>query len=598
MSARCFLIFVVFCGLNWAAEPGFDYAASYNKREVSIPMRDGIHLFTAVYTPKDTTHRYPFLMSRTPYSIGHYGPNKFANLGRELAQSGFIFVLQDVRGRYMSEGKFVEERPETDSSGRSNAIDESTDTYDTIEWLLHNVPNNNGKVGLKGISYSGFYTSTGLIHAHPALVAASPQAPMADLFHGDDAYHNGAFFLLSNFSFYTDFGPQRNPSVPADPPPFPYGTNDGYSFFLQRGPLKNLTGNVYWTDVKNHATYDEYWKSRNVPPHLRDVRPAVLIVGGWFDAEDLSGTLKTYRAIRDQSPQTDVRLVMGPWWHGGWARSSGSKIGELSFGSATGEFFRSQIELPFFVHYLKDGPDPNLPLAYVFETGKNVWCKESAWPPQRVVRQSLNLREGKRLSFERSSEPTTFDQYISDPSRPVPFFSKPVLETPKEYMVTDQRFVENRPDLLSYKTDALQHDLTIAGPVRPSLYVSTSGTDSDFVVKLIDVHPDGYEQLLRGEPFRGKFRNSSEQPEPFVPGEPTLIRFEMPDVYHCFGKGHRIMVQIQSSWFPLVDRNPQTFVNIPEANATDFVTATERIYRSGNTPSAIEVSVIPDGSNR
>ena len=494
----------------------------------------------------------------------------------------------------MSEGEFVEERPEKDSPAGPMDTDESTDTYDTIEWLLHNIPNHNGKVGLKGISYPGFYTSAGLINAHPALVAASPQAPMADLYHGDDAYHNGALFLLSNFSFYTDFAPLHNPGMPPDPPPFAYGTNDSYTFYLGRGSLRNLTGNVYWNDVKTHSTYDEYWRSRNILPHLKNVTPAVLIVGGWFDAEDLSGTLKTYQAIRAQSPQTDIRLVMGPWWHGGWAESTGKKLGHLTFGSATAEFFRSHIELPFFVHYLKDGADPDLPQAFMFETGQNVWHKDAEWPPRAAVSRSLYLREGKRLSFDQPSDEKAFDQYTSDPSQPVPSFAKPVLETPREYMVADQRFVQKRPDVLSYQTEPLREPLTVAGPVRPSLYVSTSSSDSDFVVKLIDVHPDGYAQLVRGEPFRGKFRNSFEQPQPFTPGEVTPIRFEMPDVYHFFEKGHRVMVQIQSSWFPLVDRNPQTFVNIPEASASDFVKATERVYRSGEAPTSIELSVLPD----
>ncbi len=571
----------------------FTFSEHYTKQEVRIPMRDGVRLFTAIYAPKETTQRYPFLMTRTPYSVGYYGPGKFPKFAGKLAESGFILVFQDVRGRYMSEGEFVEERPEKDVTEGSKDVDESTDTYDTIEWLLHNVPDNNGKAGLRGISYPGFYTSAGLINAHPALVAASPQAPMADLYHGDDAYHNGALFLLSNFSFYTDFGPQHNPTLPEPTKPFDYGTNDGYAFYLERGTLGNLNGNAYWRDVKTHATYDEYWKSRNLLPHLNRITPAVLVVGGWFDAEDLSGTLKTFRAIGSQSPGTNVHLVMGPWWHGGWAESAGSKMGDLSFGSATGEFFRDRIELPFFLHYLKGGPDPDLPYAYVFETGKNVWRTESEWPPKLAVRQAIYLREGKHLSFDKPTEPAAFDQYVSDPAHPVPFSAKQVLQTPKEYMVADQRFVQNRPDVLTYRTDALTEDLTIAGPVRPLLYVSTSGTDSDFVVKLIDVHPDGYEQLLRGEPFRGKFRNSFETPEPFTPGQVTPIRFDMPDVYHCFEKGHRLMVQIQSSWFPLVDRNPQTFVDIPDAKPSDFKEATERIYRSSSAPTAIELSVVP-----
>ncbi|HEX3681951.1 MAG TPA: CocE/NonD family hydrolase [Bryobacteraceae bacterium] len=607
---RLFLLALLAAGCASAlADSPFDIPAHYMKYEYRIPMRDGVYLFTAVYVPKDTSQKYPILMARTPYSVEPYGANAYPkHLGpsRAFAEDNFIFVYQDVRGRYMSEGEFVEMRPEKDRTLGPNDVDESTDTYDTIEWLLKNAPNNNGKVGLYGISYPGFYASAGLINAHPALVAVSPQAPIANLYMGDDAYHNGALFLIANFSFYTDFGKQHNPELPKTKADFKYGTKDGYKFYLNMGPVSNSNKeyfhyqNPYWTDVINHPNYDEFWKLRDILPHLKDIHPAVLIVGGWFDAEDLSGTLKTYRAIERQSPHTEEKIVMGPWVHGGWFHSPGDKLGDIHFGSRTADLFRDEIELPFFRHYLKDAPDPQLPKAYVFETGKNVWQREAQWPPANVVPRRYYLRAHRQLASEAPREKRAFDEYTSDPNDPVPFYSKPTLEMAREYMDGDQRFVEHRPDVLSYETEPLRKDVTIAGPVSPSLFVSTSGTDSDFVVKLIDVYPtdasgalSGYEQLVRGEPFRGKFRNSFEQPEPFQPGGMQHIQFAMPDVYHCFQKGHRIMVQVQSSWFPLVDRNPQTFTDIPNASPAQFVKATERIYRSKEAGSYVEVNVKP-----
>jgi uncharacterized protein len=483
-------------------------------------------------------------------------------------------------------------------------VDESSDTYDTIEWLIKNVPNNNGKVGLLGTSYPGFYTSAGIIDAHPALVAASPQAPVSDLYMGDDAFHNGAFFLIANFSFYTSFARQSNPQPPEHEERFRYGTKDGYRFYLDMGSLINADEkyfkfkNPYWTDVIKHPNYDAFWKSRNILPHLKNIKPAVLIVGGWFDAEDLSGTLKTYQAIQKQSPGTAEKLVMGPWVHGGWESSKGEKLGDISFGSNSADFFRDEIEFPFFRHYLKGAEDPKLPQAYVFETGKNAWQRKDQWPPSDAVPHRFYFHAHRELTEHTPAEASGFDEYVSDPNHPVPFFAKPTLEMARQYMDADQRFVQSRPDVLSYETEPLKQEMTIAGPITASLFVSTSGTDSDYVVKLIDVYPDnagkslsGYEELIRGEPFRGKFRKSFERPEPFRPGEIQRIHFTMPDAYHCFQKGHRIMVQVQSSWFPLVDRNPQTFTNIPTAKASDFRKATERIYRSSSAASFIEVNV-------
>lgn len=590
----------------FVATDASDMSDHYTKYEYRIPMRDGVRLFTVVYVPKNNSQKYPILMTRTPYGVAPYGEHEYPKqLGpsRKFEEDKFIFVYQDVRGRNMSEGEFVEMRPEKDTLQGPRDIDEGTDTYDTVDWLIKNVPNNNGKAGLLGISYPGFYASAGLIHAHPALVAVSPQAPIADLYMGDDSYHNGAFFLIANFSFYTFFNKQHNPELPGAEHEFQYGTNDGYKFYLGMGPLSNSEkllkpSNPYWTDSIAHTSYDEFWQSRNILPHLKNVKPAVLVVGGWFDAEDFSGTLKTYRAILQQSPSTKATLVMGPWFHGGWFRSTGDKLGKIPFGSNTGDLFRDQVELPFFRHYLKDAADPQLPNAYVFETGKNAWEREDQWPPENATGRRFYLQAGGALTTEAPKENTAFDEYASDPNAPVPSFDKPTLGMPREYMDADQRFVEHRPDVLTYETKPLDNDLTVAGAISPSLFVSTSGTDSDFVVKVIDVYPkdapgelSGYEQLVRGEPFRGKFRNSFEHPQAFQPGEIARIRFTMPDVNHCFLKGHRIMVQIQSSWFPLVDRNPQTFTNIPTARVSDFVKARERIYRSSDAASYLEMKV-------
>ena len=598
---------IAFASARLPAAAEFEIKSHYTKQEFRIPMRDGVRLFTAVYVPKDTAATYPILLTRTPYSVAPYGLDAYpATLGpsSKFAQDGFIFAFQDVRGRFMSEGQWVEMRPEKDLTNGPQDVDESTDTYDTIDWLLKNVPQNNGKAGLIGTSYPGFYASAGIINAHPAIAAASPQAPMSDIYMGDDAYHNGAFFLIANFDFYAVFVPQHNPTLPQSEKPFPYGTNNGYDFYLRMGSLINSDDkyfkyrNPYWTDVIKHTSYDEFWKSRNILPHLRNIAPAILVVGGWFDAEDLSGTLKTFHAIEKQSPATIAKLVMGPWTHGEWERTSTGKLGDLSLDVNASRFFHDEIELPFFRQYLKGAPDPNLPKAYVFETGKNAWIKKDQWPPADTTPQRLYLQPQGRLSTSAPGDEAAFDEYISDPAHPVPFFPKPVLEMAREYMDADQRFVDHRSGVLSYRTVPFSEGITLAGPISPLLFVSTTGSDSDFVVKLIDVYPanaggplGGYEQLVRGEPFRGKFRNSFEHPEPFRPGEIEPIHFTMPDVYHRFEKGHRIMLQIQSSWFPLIDRNPQTFTDIPTAKPSSFVKARERIYRSRTAASLIEVHV-------
>ena len=586
------------------AQQPFDVKANYAKSEHMIPMRDGVKLFTAVYSPRDASQKYPILLSRTPYSCSPYGPNAYkAPIGPStlFAKEGYIIVYQDVRGAHMSEGTYVNMRPHNARKGPKD-IDESSDTYDTIDWLVKNIPNNNGRVGMWGISYPGFYTAVGAIDAHPALKAASPQAPIADWFIGDDFHHNGTFFLPHAFNFFSSFGrPRPKPTAFANDSRFQHGTPDGYKFFLEMGPLANgdkkyLQGNIaYWKEMMEHPNYDAYWQARNTRPHLKNIKPAVMTVGGWFDAEDLFGALNTYKAVEQQSPGAYNILVMGPWFHGGWSRSDGDALGDVRFGSKTGEFYRENIELPFFNYYLKDKGALKLPEAYVFETGSNRWKTYEQWPPAGARTQSLYLGANGRLSFTAPAATKSFDEYVSDPARPVPFVNNIAIGMTREYMVDDQRFAARRPDVLVYQTDPLTEDITVAGPLTASLFVSTSGTDSDFIVKLIDVYPDnapdnipnpsgmkmgGYQMLVRGEPMRGRFRKSFEKPQAMTPNKVEKIEYSMPDVNHTFMKGHRLMVQIQSSWFPLVDRNPQKFVNIYTAKESDFRRATQRVYRS------------------
>ncbi len=592
--------------------------ANYTKYEYRVPVRDGKKLFTSVYIPKDASKTYPFLLTRTPYSCAPYGSDKYrASLGpnEQFLKSGYIFVCQDVRGRYMSEGEFVEMTPHKPIRRGPQDIDESTDTYDTIEWLLKNVKGNNGKAGITGISYPGFYAAAGMIDAHPALKAASPQAPIIDLYMGDDGYHNGAFLLTANFGFYAFFGKkQTEPQLP-DPNArrFDFGTPDGYAFYQALGPLDNADEkyfkreSVYWTDLVTHTTYDDFWKARGLAQHVKNITPAVLTVGGWFDAEDLHGPLRLDRALEQQSKQTPRTLVMGPWVHGGWARGEGASLGAVQFNAKTSPWFRENVEFPFFEHHLKEKPDPKLARAYAFETGSNRWRKFETWPPKGDAKK-LYLRAGGKLSFEPpAATENPFDEYVSDPAKPVPFVGFTTLGMSQEYMVADQRFASTRPDVLTYVSDVLTEDVIVAGPVEPKLNLSSSGTDSDFVVKLIDVYPDdlpdpdpnprqyklgAYQQLVRGEPFRAKFRDSFETPKAIDPGKPFALNFTMPDVCHSFRRGHRIMVQVQSSWFPLVDRNPQKFGEIPKMKAADFQKATQRLFHDAQRPSHLAVTLI------
>jgi uncharacterized protein len=607
------------------AEAADSVRARYTKYEYRVPMRDGVKLFTSVYVPKDAgaSRRYPILLTRTPYGVAPYGSDAYRDSvgpSAVAAKEGFIFAYQDVRGRSMSEGQFVDVRPYNPAKGPQDA-DESSDAWDTIEWLLKKLPWDNGRVGIWGISYPGFYASMGTIDAHPALVAASPQAPIADWFIGDDFHHNGAFFLPHAFNFLSSFGKPRPEPTTKPPARFDHKTADGYRFFLDAGPMpsydrKYLKGEVaFWREILSHDTYDAFWQARNTRPHLRGIRPAVLTVGGWFDAEDLFGALETYKATERQSPGAANRLVMGPWSHGGWSAGTGDALGRVRFGQPTSKFFQEEIELPFFRHYLKNGDDPKLPEAYVFETGRNEWRALEAWPPRDARPLELYLSAKGLLSKSRPGDPAeAFDEYVSDPAKPVPFIEEANVGMTIEYMVDDQRFASRRPDVLVYQTEPLEEDVTIAGPITASLSVSTTGTDSDWVVKLVDVYPDdyplqpgeasgdrerpahskmgGYQQLVRGEPFRGKFRKSFETPEPFVPGQPETVEFTMPDAFHTFRRGHRIMVQVQSSWFPLVNLNPQSFVKINESTEADFRKATQRVWRTKGRPSLVRLGVV------
>jgi putative CocE/NonD family hydrolase len=599
------------------AQPAFDFRARYTKYEYQIPMRDGVKLFTAVYVPKDASQAYPIMLNRTPYSVGPYGANAYpggAGPSRRFEEEGFIFARQDVRGRFMSEGEFVNMRPEGHAKPGTKEIDESTDTYDTIEWLLKNIPNNNGRVGLSGISYPGFYAAAGMIDSHPALKAVSPQAPIADWFIGDDFHHNGAFFLFDAFAFFSGFGRPRSGPTTSYPGRFTYGTPDGYQFFLGLGPLRDANERhfhneiAFWNDLMQHGTYDSFWKARNLLPHLKNIHAAVMTVGGWFDAEDLYGPLKIYQAVERANPGIRNRLVMGPWSHGGWSRADGSMLGDIRFGSNTSAFYRDEVEFPFFNYHLKGKGSLKEPEALVFNTGANRWLSFETWPPRDLKAKSLYFRAGGDLSFDAPSEKSaaSFDEYLADPAKPVPYLPDVTINRGVDYMINDQRFAARRPDVLLYQTEPLATDLTLAGPLNAELFVVSTGTDADFVVKLVDVYPNdapdndpnprgarmgGYEMLVRAEVMRARFRRSYERPEPLVPGRVTPVRFELRDVCHTFQKGHRVMVQVQSSWFPLVDRNPQKFVDIYQATETDFRKATQRIYHSAEFPSRLQVGV-------
>jgi uncharacterized protein len=596
----------------------------YRKSEQRIPMRDGVRLFTHIFTPIDQSEPHPIIFFRTPYGIAPYG-DAFPNTplpSLSFAKENYIMVFQDIRGMSMSEGTFKFVRPYEKTKKSAADIDESSDAYDSIEWLLKNVPQHNGKVGVWGISYPGFTAAMAAISAHPAVRAVSPQAPMADLFLGDDGHHWGALYLAHYANYVYTMGQVRKAPTTDSLPRLQFPTPDGYSFYLQLGPLKNFkdkifgNGNPLWDETLAHETYDAYWKANSIYPHLQDIKPAILMVGGWYDAEDLLGTLRTYQTIEKRNPGLRNTLVMGPWRHSGWSYFAGvnENRGVFPF-TGTITYFQEKIELPFFNYYLKGKGTLDTPEAVVFETGTDQWRSYDTWPPKESKEKKMFLADHGRVSFDAPpvSSGAGFDEYLSDPAKPVPYTMHVTPRYSQDYFVEDQRFAASRPDVLVYSGEALTEDVTISGPIKAELYVSTTGTDADWVIKVIDVFPDdapdpktnpkgirmgGYQRLIRGDIIRGKFRNSFEKPEPFTPNRVTKVEFELPDVQHAFLKGHRIMVQIQSSWFPLFDRNPQTFCDIGRADEKDFQKAAHRLYRTPQYPSGITMRILEKNFER
>ena len=593
---------------------------TYTKMEEQIPMRDGARLFTSIYVPNDalaegSSRRYPVLFQRTPYSVRPYGDAYKSSIGPSmtLARDGYIVVYQDVRGKYMSEGEFVAVRPHI-ADKRGSEVDESTDTYDTVEWLLANLPTN-GRVGVWGISAPGFYATHALIDAHPAVKAVSPQAPVTDWWIGDDRRHNGAFQLQATFSFISGYGaPRPEPSTSGTPGFSDYGTPDGYDWYLDLGPLATVNERYFggtndlWQEIVEHDAYDAYWQARTPLPHLNDARPATLVTGGFFDAQDLYGPLKTYARLAERTAPTF--LAMGPWWHGGWARGAGDRYGDLWFGQHTAEWYRENLEAPFFDHYLKgDAEAPlDIPAVSVFVTGSNRWRFFDAWPAADARERRLYLQPGGGLGFDAPTQAGAAETYISDPAKPVPNTPEIVVRRDDAYLIEDQRFSATRPDVLVFETPPLEDDLTLAGDLLATVFFETTGTDADLVVKLIDVYPGdaeceipdgrcsvpmgGFQQLVRGEVMRAKFRDSFSDPTPLQPGTVEEVTFDMQDVAHTFKRGHKMMVHVQSTWFPMVDRNPQQFMRIAEAEADDYQVATHRVHVSPEHPSHLSVRVL------
>ncbi|HJA53808.1 MAG TPA: CocE/NonD family hydrolase [Candidatus Bacteroides intestinigallinarum] len=590
--------------------------ANYSKREEMIPMRDGIHLYTAIYKPIHSEKTSPILMTRTPYKATPYGKmidNRLWGVWKNYAREKYIFIIQDVRGRWKSEGEFVNVRPFVAKKEMNGKIDEASDVYDTAEWLLHNT-HNNGNIGIIGSSYSGFYSLMGALSQHPAIKAVIPQAPVTDWFMGDDYHHNGAFMLCDGFRFASSMNRPRPVPTERLPPAIPYYKTDEYSFFLKTGTLKKLTNLLgdsisFWNELMAHPNYDSWWQERDTRRACYHIKPAVLIVGGLFDAEDCYGAWELYKAIHKQSPDTKLQLTMGPWYHGAWGGKDGSFLGNIRFGTKTVLYYQDKIEFPFLQYHLnKEGiPLPDSCNVNIFFSGENQWRAFSSWPAKETQKISFYLRKDNSLSTIPPSEQESFSEYISDPSKPVPYTNQIVYSRPKEYMTEDQRFAERRPDVLCFKTEPLKENLTIGGQIEVELNVELTTTDADFIVKVIDEFPEnftynetkdgkgngqpylmnGYQMLVRGEVMRGRYRNSFEYPEAFTPRKISRIRFSMPDIAHTFKAGHRLVIQIQSSWFPLIDRNPQQFVNIYSCEETDFIKSAIRVYHQKKNPSKI-----------
>ena len=626
-SLTCLLIFFYFTATAQDIDSAW-IVNNYVKKEVYISMRDGKKLFTAVYMPKDTSEAHPILMERTPYSCRPYGENKFEawwnGYLKEYFKEGYIMVKQDVRGRWMSEDEFVNVRPfNPNKTGKE--IDETSDTYDAIDWLIKNIPHNNGKVGVHGISYPGFYSTMAAASNHPALKAVSPQAPVTNWFIGDDFHHNGAFFQMDAFAFYSALGfgfGQPHPHPTSDSArSVGYPDHDNYKFYLDAGSLKNLTKYMgdtiaFWKDLMNHPNYDAWWKARDARNATKNLQPAMLWVGGLFDAEDCWGAWNAYKAAEQNNPGKSFnKIVDGPWYHGQWASNDGGHMGNIYFGSNTAEYFQQHFEIPFFNYFLKGkGSIDSIAEANIFITGANEWRSFSQWPPAEKQDEDLYLQPDGKLDGNKPTAAKSFSEYTSDPSHPVPYEEFVHFNRTRTYMNDDQRFAERRPDVLTFKTDTLKKDVTVTGNVIADLMTSISTTDADFVVKVIDVFPEylgyedvdiyaekdaaqkspmgGYEMLVRAEVFRGRYRKSYENPSAFTPGKVEEVKFELPSIAHTFKKGHRIMVQVQSSWFPLVDRNPQQFIDIYHCDAKDFIKSDIKIYHDAQNSSKIILPVL------
>lgn len=580
----------------------------YNRQQVMITMRDGIKLNTVIFTPKTQTEPLPFLLERTPYGVNDYPSPEKNGYVKDMAEDGYIFVYQDIRGRYLSEGVFEMQRF-TRNKKDPKAIDESTDTYDTFDWLLKNISNNNGKAGMLGISYDGWTTVMGAIDPHPALVAVSEQASPADMFIGDDFHHNGAFRLSYGFEYAFMEEATKTDSL------FPFSSYDTYEWYLKLGPLANVNKKYFfnklpsWNNFAAHPNYDEFWQKQGLAYRLDSPKVHIMNVAGWWDQEDFYGPQEAYKIWEKKDKNNKNYIVIGPWNHGGWGGGPGNKLGNINFGSATGETYRKDIQAKWFAYYLRGKGDGKFAEAITFQTGSNEWKNYNSWPPKEAVKKNLYFQASGKLSFDKPIEKAAaYDSYISDPAHPVPYRTRPIEETygPGSrwytWLTEDQRFAHNRPDVLSWETDSLTEDITVTGTLAAKLFAATTGSDADWVVKLIDVYPEhypaepkmaGYQFMIANDVFRGRFRKSFERPEPVTPNKIETYTIDLHSLNHVFKKGHKIMVQVQSTWFPIIDRNPQKYVpNIFEAKESDFQSATHKIYRSGDFTSHIEMDIM------
>ena len=608
-SAFLLVSFLIFSFLSHHGIAQASNDDQYNRQEVMITMRDGIKLHTVLFIPKNKTGALPFLLERTPYGINDYPSPEKNGYVKDMATDGYIFVYQDIRGRYLSEGQFEMQRF-TRNKKDPKAIDESTDTYDTFDWLLKNIPDNNGKAGMLGISYDGWTTVMGAIDPHPALVAVSEQATPSDMFLGDDFHHNGAFRLSYGFEYAFMEEASKTDTL------FPFPNYDTYEWYLKLGPLSNVNKKYFfnklpsWNNFAAHPNYDEFWQKQGLQYRLDSPRVHIMNVAGWWDQEDFYGPQKAYETWEKKDKSNKNYIVIGPWNHGGWGGGPGRTLGNISFDTATGETFRKDIQAKWFAYYLKGKGDGHFAEAITFQTGSNTWKNYDSWPPKEAVKKNLYFQANGKMSFDKPAGKATvdYDSYVSDPAHPVPYRTRPIEETygPGSrwytWLTEDQRFVHNRPDVLSWETDSLTEDITVTGSLFAQLFAATTGSDADWIVKLIDVYPEyypkepkmaGYQFMVANDVFRGRFRKSFETPEPITANKVESYTIDLHTLNHVFKKGHKIMVQVQSSWFPIIDRNPQKYVpNIFEAKESDFQKATHKIYRSADFSSHIEMDVM------